>query len=235
MIKPVKCLIIDDEPLAREKLQAFVDKIPGWEIKGSLATAIDAYAILQLDQINLMFLDIKMPTISGVEFLASLKKPPLTIFTTAFEKYAMDGHELNVVDYLLKPIPFDRFLRTVERVNNLLDVNSNSNAEIKTKNFLFLHVDDQYIKINHEDILYFESMNDYVKVCTAGRDYLVSNTLKMFEEQLPANTFIRVHRSFIISIERIKGVQGNIVYLAEKDIPIGNFYKDAFFKIIKRN
>lgn len=232
-MKVVKCMIVDDEPLAREKLESFIARIPGWELTGSLASVIEAYATIQLRQVTLMFLDIKMPVLNGVDFLASLKKPPLTVFTTAFEKYAMDGHELNVIDYLLKPISFDRFLKTAERVNNFVELKNNDNITSQKLDFLFVRQDDKLIKIDLGAILYLEAMNDYVKIHTNTATYLVNSALKTYEEQLPVNKFIRIHRSFIVSLTAVTMVRGNVVYIAEKEVPIGNFYREEFLKIVR--
>src|ERR1700744_1503250 len=226
----VNCLVVDDEPLARRKLESFIGRLPGWKVARSCGNAIEAYEALQTLKVDLIFLDIKMPMLSGVDFLRSLKNPPLVVFTTAFAKYALDGFELQALDYLLKPIAFERFLKTAERVNESLA--SRQGGKPGPAAYLFIKEEHQFIKVEHSAIQYLEAMNDYVKIHTAGKTHLVNASLSAYESLLPSAGFIRVHRSYLIAVVAITLVKGNVIVLAAKEIPIGGSYREGVMKLV---
>ena len=232
----MKCLIIDDEPLAIELLEDFVSKIPSLILVASCSNAIEASTILQNKKIDLIFSDIEMPDFSGIDFIKSLDAKPLFIFTTAYSHYAVEGFNLNAVDYLVKPIPFHRFLKAVNRAQELLNLKCESEvvAEIVStpSDFIFVKSEYENVKVDLTSIKYIEGLKDYIKIYTdSPKPILTLNSLKAFEEKLPAN-FIRVHRSYIVSLKHINSVQRNRIVIDKIRIPIGQNYKDGFIKKI---
>ena len=233
----IKCIIVDDEPLAIELLEDFVSKLPNLQLVASCSNAIEAASAIQNNKVDLIFLDIEMPDFSGIEFIKSLDVKPLFIFTTAYSHYAVEGFNLNAVDYLVKPIPFHRFLKAVSRVQALL--NSQKEHEVLSTNtyenqFIFVKSDYENVKINLADIKYVEGLKDYIKIYTnSPKPILTLSSLKSFEEKLDKTNFIRVHRSYIVSINHIHSVQRNRIIIDNKRIPVGLNYKDDFIKRIE--
>jgi two-component system, LytTR family, response regulator len=232
----MKCVIIDDEPLAVELLEDFVSKVPSLELISSCSNAIEATTIIQNNKVDLIFSDIEMPDFSGIEFIKSLDVKPLFIFTTAYSHYAIEGFNLNAVDYLVKPIPFHRFLKAVNRAQELfnLKIDNEIVSESTQTNSEFIFVKSEYenVKINLSTIKYIEGLKDYIKIYTDDpKPILTLSSLKAFEEKLPAN-FIRVHRSYIVSLNHINSVQRNRIIIDKIRIPIGQNYKDEFIKKI---
>lgn len=217
------CIIVDDEPLSHEILENYTAKVPELKVAASFYNAIDALTFLNKNNTDLIFLDINMPELSGIGFLKSLHNPPAVIFTSAYPEFAVDGFELEIADFLLKPFSFERYLKAVNKVmqskNNITDSTSEA--------FLIVKDGKKIYRIRHDEIRYFESAGDYVKVHTVQKVHVVNETLKHFEGSLPAKDFLRVHRSFIISIAKIEYIEGNQVYISKTPIPIGNSYKEA--------
>lgn len=233
----MKCIIIDDEPLALELLEDFVSKIPNLELVSACSNAIEAVSILQNNKIDLIFLDIEMPEFTGIEFIKSLDVKPLFIFTTAYSHYAVEGFNLNAVDYLVKPIPFHRFLKAINRAQELFLLKKSENSSsIKTlgnPDFIFVKSDYENIKLNFADIKYFEGLKDYIKIfSTSHKPILTLSNFKKIEEKLPKDLFIRVHRSYIVSLKYINSVQRNRILIDGVRIPVGQNYKDEFLKKI---
>jgi len=233
----MKCIIIDDEPLALELLEDFVSKIPNLELISACSNAIEAMSILQKNKIDLIFLDIEMPEFTGIEFIKSLEVKPLFIFTTAYSHYAVEGFNLNAVDYLVKPIPFHRFLKAINRAQELLLLKKAENSptikSLGSPNFIFVKSDYENIKLNFDDIKYFEGLKDYIKIfSTSHKPILTLSNFKKIEEKLPEELFIRVHRSYIVSLKYINSVQRNRILIDGVRIPIGQNYKDEFLKRI---
>jgi DNA-binding LytR/AlgR family response regulator len=234
----MKCIIVDDEPLAIEILESYVSKIDQLEIAGTFRNAVSAFAFLQQNTIDLIFLDIQMPKLSGIDFLRTLKNPPKVILTTAFRDYALDGFELEVVDYLLKPIPFERFLKAVAKV--LHQPAAPVAAAVKTEtaspdSFVYFKVDKKMIKTRMADILYIESIKDYVKVKTADKEIITQQKISYLEESLPRELFLRIHRSFIVNVERIDAYSATDVEIGKHFVPIGRNYKNDVMKILARH
>jgi len=232
----VKCIIVDDEPLAIEILESYVAKVEQLQLTGTFRNAVSAFTFLQQHSVDLIFLDIQMPKLSGIDFLKTLKQPPKVIFTTAFRDYALQGFELEIVDYLLKPIPFDRFLRAVAKV---LHQPANPSTGIKQDtppdNYVYFKVDKKMIKTKMADVLYIESIKDYVKVKTPDREIVTQQKISYLEESLPREQFLRIHRSFIVNLEKIDAYSATDVEIGKHSIPIGRNYKNDVMKILAKN
>lgn len=221
----MKCIIIDDEPLAREILNEYVAELPSLELVGSYSSAIQAMEILKNQVVDLIFLDVNMPRLSGIDFLKALDRRPAVILTTAYPDYALQGYELDVVDYLLKPFSFERFLKAVHKA----DVRVDSPGELHGGRLL-VRADKRTWLVDHEDIMYVESMGDYVKIYTKNRKHVVNESMKSIEDSLPGSQFIRVHKSWIVSRSAIDFIEGNYLMCSDQPIPIGKTYKDQLMK-----
>jgi two-component system LytT family response regulator len=235
----MKCVIIDDEPLAVDLLVEFVGRVDSLELVTTFTNAIDAISIINQSQIDLIFLDIEMPHFSGIDFINAIEKKPLIIFTTAYSNYAVEGFNLGAVDYLVKPIPFNRFLKSVLRAQqifapkNLPIENPTTNTPEIENDFMFVRAEYENVKINFADILFIEGLKDYVKIYTTDNKYtLTLISLIKLENLLSSKGFARIHRSYIINIKHIKSIQKNKVLIAEKRIPISESYKSSFFEKI---
>jgi len=223
------CIIVDDEPLAIEVIKTHVDKLGIFNIVGECSNAIEAFQFLSSVNVDLMFLDIQMPGIKGNDFLKSLVNPPKVILTTAYRDYALEGYELNVVDYLLKTIPYDRFIRAVDKFINIEARKSGDSANEK---FIYLNINKKVHKIMIDEIVYVESTKDYLTVHTLSGDIVAKHTISAFEQLLPENEFVRIHRSFIVSIEKIKGFNTQSINIGKNELPIGpNFHSKVFEKL----
>ncbi len=234
----LKTIIVDDEPLALDVLETYISKMPNIELVQRCNNAIEANEALKNHQIDLMFLDIQMPQITGMEFLKSLENPPKVIFTTAYPDYAVEGFELNASDYLLKPISLDRFMKSVNRVTEELGA-TNQVEEADGDDFFFVKADKKLIKVIFDDILYIEGLKDYVIIKRRDSRIVTLQTMKSLEQKLPANIFKRVHRSYIVNLSKINAIVGNMVEITEKGekkhIPIGKNYRETLLEIINGN
>lgn len=235
----MKCVIIDDEPLAVELLEDFVKKVDSLELVKTFNNAIDAISFVNKTEIDLIFLDIEMPHFSGIDFINAIEKKPLIIFTTAYSNYAVEGFNLGAVDYLVKPIPFNRFLKSVLRAQQIFAAknpqieSSTSNVPEIEHDFMFVRSEYENVKINFADILFIEGLKDYVKIYTTDNKYtLTLISLIKLENLLSSKGFARIHRSYIINIKHVKSIQKNKVLIADKRIPISESYKTAFFEKI---
>lgn len=236
----MKCVIIDDEPLAVELLEDFVRKIDSLELVSTFNNAIDAVSFINQNNVDLIFLDIQMPHFSGIDFLNTIEKKPLVIFTTAYSDYAVEGFNLGAVDYLVKPIPFHRFLKSVVRAQQLLNptatvqaISENTTAPELEQDFMFVRAEYENVKMNFSDILFIEGLKDYVKIYTTDNKFtLTLISLIKLENLLSSKGFSRIHRSYIINIKHVKSIQKNKVLISDKRIPISESYKNAFFERI---
>jgi len=220
-----KCIIVEDEPLAQNILKKYIADHPSLELVATCTDALEAQLILNKQAIHLIFLDINLPKLSGINFLKSLLQSPLIIFTTAYPEFAVEGFELNAVDYLLKPFSFERFLKAVNKVIEKLNNFSLPKKE-EIDAFIFFKSDKKIHKVDLESIHYIEAVGDYMKVITDSGQLLINETMKNLQEELPARSFIRVHKSFIISRNRIKFIEGNYIQVENKSIPIGATYRN---------
>jgi len=215
----IHCIIIDDEPSSQNVLKSFVNKIDYLDLKHICNDALEALDYLKKNAIDLLFLDINMPQLSGISFYKSLQNPPKVIFTTAYSEYALDGFELNAIDYLLKPFSFERFVKAVSKIKDLKN---------KTNNSLIIKSNKKLHQIKIEDILYIESIGDYIKVHLETTFFVVYKTLKSIYKELPASIFKQVHKSFIINKNKLEYVEGNTVIINSNKIPLGQKFKKDF-------
>ena len=235
----INCLIVDDEPLALDVLENYINKMEDLTLVGRVDNAIEAFNILKRKQVDLLFLDIQMPKLTGIDLVKNISNPPHIIFTTAYRDYALQGYELNVVDYLLKPISFDRFLRAV---NKIYQINAsfqpeptqfvNIDLQAYEDAFLYLKADKKMVKVLLSDILYIESLKDYVRVKTNNKTVTAYQRISYMEEKLPENKFMRVHRSYIIALDKVDAYCTPSVEIGEKEIPIGRNYRNAVLKAL---
>jgi len=235
----IRCLIVEDEPLARNLLIDYVSKIPSLELVKTCSNALDAMEVLNKQNIDLLFLDIQMPEITGISFFKALNKKPFVIFTTAYSEYALEGYELDVVDYLLKPITFERFLKAVDKAAQRMANTAkqtqplNIQREEKSADFVFVKDGTKLIKIMLDDILYIEGMKDYVTIYTKQQKISTLQRMKNIEGQLPANTFIRIHHSYIINITAVESVHKNEVRIANAMLPVSESYRKSFREFVE--
>jgi len=240
----INVIIVDDEPLALDVLETYIDKIPDLNLVTKCSNALEANAALKEHDIDLMFLDIQMPQLTGIDFLRTLAKPPKVIFTTAYANYAVEGFELNAVDYLLKPISLDRFMKAVNKAQEQISLENNGSAPIASveedgEDFIFVKADKKLIKVNYADIVYIEGLKDYVIIRMNNNRIITLQTMKSLEQKLPTPMFKRIHRSFIVNVQKIQAVQGNMVEVVEKNqakhLPIGKNYREELLQIINKN
>lgn len=223
----IRCLIVDDEPLAREILGQYVSQSDELQLVGTCKNANEVVELLQKESVDVLFLDIQMPGISGMALMKSLENPPLVVFTTAYAQYAVEGYEVSAVDYLLKPISPDRFKKAVEKVKDMIRYKKSSSNDL---DYMFIRADYQDIKVMFDDILYVEGLKDYVKVVTKEKRIITLTNIKGMLEKLPQDRFIRVHKSYIVAKDKVQTVKGTILTIDDKEIPIGLTFKDNFMK-----
>ncbi|GJQ63011.1 MAG: DNA-binding response regulator [Melioribacteraceae bacterium] len=230
-MKKINCLIVDDEPLARDVLSEFVSKIESLNLVCSCGNAIEAFNKLEEGHIDLIFLDIRMPKLSGIDLIKNLANPPGVIFTTAYSDYALEGYELEVVDYLLKPISFERFLKAIHRFNKISNVTDNEpspNDDLSdySEAFVYLKSDKKMVKVFLKDIIYVESLRNNSRIVTTIREIISSASISELEEKLPALKFLRIHRSFIVALDKISAFNASHIELGKHELPIGRLYKN---------
>jgi two-component system LytT family response regulator len=235
----LKCLIVEDEPLARNLLTEYVKKISYLDLVDACSNPLIALEVLRNHPIDILFLDIQMPEITGITLLKSLQKKPLVILTTAYSEYALESYELDVIDYLLKPITFDRFLRAVDKANQR-SISIRTNTPEKTlpetpQPFVFVKDGTKLVKIRWDDILYVEGLKDYVTIHTSQQKVITLQRLKSLETQLPADKFVRIHHSYIIAIQAVDTIHKGEVQIGNVFIPISDSYKKAFKEFIDKN
>lgn len=229
--KKIKCLVVDDEPPAREILKQHIGGVDALELAGTCANAVDAISFLRDHPVDLIFLDIQMPQLLGTNFIRTLKSPPKVIFTTAFRKYALEGFELDAVDYLLKPISFERFLKGINKVMQINFASdhstspSNENHKEVANSFLYFRTDRKMVKVFFNDILFIEALKDYIKIVTNGRTIVTKYVLTTLAELLPADEFLRIHKSYIVAITKIESFNADSIQIAKHELPIGRLYK----------
>lgn len=235
----IKCIIVDDEPLAREVVRGYVEQTPILQLQAEFGNAVDAHHFLNENNIDLIFLDIRMPKLNGTDLLRSLRHPPKVIFTTAHKEYAADGFELDAVDYLLKPIRFERFLRAIskafpEREQVLSDTPEDGHYESENTNagFIYLRADRKMIRVELDDIVYIESAKDYIKVVMSNGVLTVRQTITSIESMLNPKKFLRIHRSFIVGARHIKSYNHELVFVGKTELPIGKNYRNDFAALL---
>ena len=229
----IRCIVVDDEALARKYLKDYISKVPFLELLGDFNSPLKASELLAQGIVDLMFLDIQMPDITGLDFLRSLNKRPFVILTTAYKEYALEGYELDIIDYLLKPFSFDRFLKSVNKVNMLM-VNKEKKSEPKSDynqtdfhdDYIIIRADRKYYKINYDDLIFIEGQKAYVTFHSEGKKNVTAlASLKELEDKLPEKKFIRIHKSYIVSVKKIDSLDGNMIEIAGEKLPIGKSFK----------
>ncbi|MDB5020156.1 MAG: DNA-binding response regulator [Pedobacter sp.] len=244
----LKCIAVDDEPLALDIIEDYVSKVPFLELVTRTENAIEALQLVQAGGIDLVFLDIQMPELTGIQFLKIASGKCSYILTTAYSQYALESYDLNVSDYLLKPIPFDRFYKAVEKVRNQVKTPvfvpapeptpvpvSTASQLSPIQDFIFVKTEHKIQKIELDDILYIEGLKDYISIYTKAERVITLQNMKRMEETLPSSQFIRVHKSYIISLDKIESIERSRISICGKVIPIGDTYRDEFFKRIDNN
>ncbi|MFI3315260.1 MAG: LytTR family DNA-binding domain-containing protein [Rikenellaceae bacterium] len=238
----MNCIAVDDEPLALKIISNFCNKIPFLNLVATAPDGVTAIEILKTETIDLVFIDINMPHINGIETVKLMEKPPIIIFTTAYQNYALDGFELSALDYLVKPFSFDRFLKAVNKAqkqHELIVQAGSSNVNSVDKNqdtdFLIIKVDYSLIKIKFDSIKIVEGLKDYVKICTGDKNYITKSTMKNIEEKLSGRNFMRIHKSYLINLNHIDSFENNHVIIDDKSIALGGGYRDSFLSFIDKN
>jgi len=230
----IKCVVIDDEPLAISKLESFIARVPGLNLLKTFDSGLEAMSWLKENPPDLIFLDIQMEQLTGIQFLEVTDLNTRIIITSAYNEYAIKGFELNVTDYLLKPFSFQRFIKAVDKV---MQYYSDRKEAIKTNvndsRFLFVKTEYRYERIDIEDILYIEGMKDYLRIICSDKKIMTLQSFSKIEESLPANKFCRVHKSYMIALDKIRSVERGVVIIADKRIPVSNTFKESFYNKIK--
>lgn len=258
----IRCLIVDDEPLALDVLNSYIQRIEGLELIGRCENALQAFALMQEQTVDLLFLDIQMPKLDGIEFLKTLQQKPKIIFTTAYRDYAIEAFEMDAVDYLLKPIPFSRFLKALSKaysqfqqaansanevpvtpalgssiiiapgISNLPNLGAEEGAPMQTADSIIVRADKKMIKVPLEDIQYIESLKDYVIIHVGGRRIVTKQKISYLEQKLPDGKFLRIHRSFLVALNKIQAFSPNHVEINGQELPIGRSYKSEVAKVL---
>lgn len=246
-MEKIRCLAVDDEPLALDILAKYITQLPSLTLIGTCIDALEALSLIQQGKVDLVFVDIQMPSLTGIQFLRVVNGKCKAILTTAYSEYAMEGYELDVIDYLLKPISFERFLKAIQKASNRLENNSVVNNPIQEPSkafenkvvateqqldFIFVKTEYKIIKLSLSSILYIEGLKDYVSIYTTEERILTLQTMKKMEELLPSNRFVRVHKSYIVSLEKINSIERQRIFIGRATIPIGESYYKDFIRLI---
>jgi DNA-binding LytR/AlgR family response regulator len=234
----LRCIAVDDEPLALEVLESYIRKVPSLQLVGLCGGALEAIRVLSPGAVDLVFLDVDMPDLTGTQLLRTLKHPPLVIFTTAYPDYALEGFELDAVDYLLKPVPFDRFLRAVNKAQERLHPSAAPAAAATTPppsepNFIFVKTEYKTLRVDLDDILYVEGLKDYVLIHTRQKKIITLLSLNKMVEKLPPTHFLRVHRSFIVAVNKMDSIERNRIRIGDAEIPVGDLYRDGLGRWVR--
>lgn len=235
----IKVLIVDDEPLAQDILETYIEQMPDITLSGKCSNAIEATSFLNDHNVDVILLDIQMPQLTGIQFVKSLNNPPLIVFTTAYPNYALEGFELDAVDYLLKPISMERFLKAMNKVRTHLGHSPGSHRQDNDDDYFFVKADKKLVKVKFSDILYIEGLKDYVIIRMEEGRVITLQTMKSLEDKLPSAKFMRIHRSYIVAIDKIHALVGNMVEVQEKGqikhLPVGKNYRDDLLELINES
>ena len=235
----IKALIVDDEPLALEVLETYINQIPKISLVAKCSNAIEAGEVLSKEDVDVVFLDIQMPLLSGIDFVKTLTKKPIIVFTTAYPNYAVEGFELDAADYLLKPISLDRFIKCINKVAEKLNLDSKNEIHADAEDYMFVKADKRLVKVNYHELIYIEGLKDYVQIKHDGGRIITLQTMKSLEDKLPEKIFKRIHRSYIVNLNKIEAITGNSVEVIEKGevkyLPIGKNYRDELLDLVNDN
>lgn len=233
----IKCIAVDDEKLVLDLLADNIQQVPYLQLVKACRNAMEAIEVLQKEKIDLIFLDIQMPKLSGLQLIQTLQQPPMVILVTAYEQYALQGYNLNVVDYLLKPVSFERFLKACNKAKELFDLrNDKTILKEESPDHIFVNVEYTLVKILFTDILFIEGLKDYIKIhlASSSKPVLTKMSLKAMEEKLPADKFIRIHKSYIVAADKITVIKRDLINIGTHEIPVSDFYKENLTKITNR-
>ena len=230
-MKKLSCIIVDDEPVARKILHEFVEQVPFMDLQGKFENAMKAEAFLKNNAVDMIFLDIEMPKVSGLQFLQKMQVESMVILTTAFPQYALEGYELDIIDYLLKPFALSRFLKAVQKAKDYHQM-KNPAAGTAASSYIFIKSEKRIEKIELGDILYAESVGNYVSVYTAHKRIIAYLTMKSLESQLPAGEFIKIHQSYLVNCSKIDAIEGNEIKIGSKSLPMSRNYREMVMKIV---
>ena len=229
----IKCIIVDDEPLAREGMRMNIEELDNLELVGEFASAAEASKFLLKNKVDLMFLDVEMPGTNGIDFIKDLDNPPMVILTTAYPQYAVEAYELDVVDYLVKPIKFERFVRSVAKADEILKMSASPCIfDAYEDKFIFIKSERKYVKVNFDDLLFIEGLKDYVIIHATHGKYMTAMNVKTIFNKLPENTFFRVSKSYIVNVNHIDDIDGAYINIKGNQVPIGRSYRDSFVDYI---
>lgn len=234
--RKIRCLVVDDEPPARDLIASYVSRLDDFQIVAHLGNALEAFSYLQKSAVDLMFLDIQMPKMSGIELIKSLHHTPHIIITTAFREYATDGFDLDVLDYLVKPISFERFLKAIAKYHHYFPKPADDvvNDNAFNQAYFFVRINRDQVKIFLKNILFIESIKDYIKIITQEKTYVTYDRLSNMEEKLPEGRFLRIHKSFIIALGKVKAFRNDSVKIGDVDLPVGRVYKQKFLEVFNK-
>lgn len=232
----LRCIAVDDEPLALALLQDNISKVPYLELVATCSNAIEATKILQEKQVDLMFIDIQMPGLTGLQLIETMTQKPMVILITAYKQYALESYNLNVVDYLVKPVPLERFIAACNKANELFRLKNSLATDKKTATYFFVNVDYSLLKIMFADVVWVEGLRDYIKIHLKGaqRPVMVRMSMRSIEEELPSADFIRIHKSYLVSIEGITSVKKSSVFIGNLELPVGDTYRDAIDALTRK-
>lgn len=233
----LRCIAVDDEPLALELLEDNISKVPYLQLVAKCNNAMEAMKVLQQEQVDLIFLDIQMPGLTGLQFIQSMTEKPMIILITAYEKYALEGFNLDVTDYLVKPVSLDRFVKACNKAKELHELKNRTNKEaVSNPDYFFVNVDYSLLKVNFNDIKYIEGLKDYIKIHlkSTPRAIITRMAMKAIEEELPASKFLRIHKSYIVSLEHITAIRKNSVFIDEMELPVGENFREAVLNLTGR-
>ena len=230
----ISCIIIDDEPLARKGLKEYIADIDFLELAGEFDNPLKAADMISRGEAQLLLLDIQMPRITGMDFFRSLQQPPPVIFTTAYPQYALEGFEVNALDYLVKPISFERFLKAALKAREYYEVRESNNKETGTSDYFFIKADNKLVRILFNDVLYAEALQNYVTIHTRDKKYMTYLTFKSVEEYLPADRFLKVHKSYIVAASKVESIESNTIYIGTHQLPISrNLKEEVMERLLK--
>jgi DNA-binding LytR/AlgR family response regulator len=232
-MKRLTCIIVDDEPVARKILQEFVDQLPFMDLQGKFENAMQAETFLKTNTADIIFLDIEMPKVSGLQLLQKMHIESLVILTTAYPKYALEGYDLDIIDYLLKPFLFSRFLKAVQKAKDYYQLKHMASGA-QQPSYIFIKSDKRIEKIELSDILYAESIGNYVSICTENKKIIAYLTMKSLESQLPFDEFIKIHQSYLVNCSKIIAIEGNEIKMKNKSLPISRSYRETVMKVVQQ-
>lgn len=231
----INCIVIDDEPLARKGLKEYITDVDFLNLTGEFDNPVKAAEIISRGEVQLLFLDIQMPKITGLDFFKTLQNPPPVIFTTAYPQYALEGFEVNALDYLVKPISFDRFFKAVLKAKDYYEVRESNKSEAAATEYFFIKADNKLVKIFFDELLYVEALQNYVIIHTPVKKYMTYLTFKSVEEYLPADKFIKIHKSYIVAASKIDSIEGNDIRIGQQHIPISRNQKEEVMEKLLKN